>query len=85
MLLTTGSFLLTSVVNRHDKVDIVALFHFINVNTKQSFRHKTSIMHCAYRYTETYTFEFRFKVEESIDYRSRGLVSIPQLSTRRLQ
>ena len=85
MPLTTGSFLLTSVVNRHGKVDIVALFHFINVNTKQSFTHKTSITHCAYRYTETYTFEFRFKVEESIDYRSRGSVSIPQLSTRRLQ
>ena len=84
MLLTTGSFLLTSVVNRHDKVDIVALFHFINVNTKQSFTLKTSITHCAYQHTETYGFEFRIKVEESIDYGCGGSVSIPQLSTRRL-
>ena len=74
-----------SVVNRHGKVDIVALFHFINVNTKQSFTHKTSIMHCAYQHTETCTFKFRIKAEESIDYRFRGSVLIPQSSTRRLQ
>ena len=29
MFLTTGSFSLTSVVNRHGKVDIVALFHLL--------------------------------------------------------